>query len=156
MSLLDYGKLGFAIVLLWAAIACCSEIDSSYCLDHGFSSRLTCNHCDELHQFKLNDLSDSCKQCCHSESDAETVNKQVYPYARLIICECKFGRYPQIEAFIKSSRPKKFPGLEIRYAAGANPVIKLLNENREVQETLGIEKWTTDTLEEFLMERLKH
>lgn len=38
---------------------------------------------------------------------------------------------------------------------GADPVIRLLDENRAVREELGIDKWTTDTVEQFLNERLK-
>lgn len=60
-----------------------------------------------------------------------------------------------ISAFVKSDRPNQFPGLEIKYVRGADPEIHLLDENRNVVETLGIEKWNTDSLEGFLQERLK-
>ena len=58
-------------------------------------------------------------------------------------------------AFVKSDRPAQFPGLEVKYARGADPVLKLLNEDKEVVETLSIEKWNTDSVEEFLSERLR-
>jgi len=64
------------------------------------------------------------------------------------------GRFPQIQAFIKSERPKQFPNLEIKYKRGADPALKFLNNQGQVQETLSIEKWNTDTVEEFLQERL--
>ncbi len=38
--------------------------------------------------------------------------------------------------FVKSDRPKIFPGLEVRYKKGANPTLKLLDETRTVQDTL--------------------
>ena len=57
-------------------------------------------------------------------------------------------------AFVKSGRLSAFPGLKIRYARGADPVIKLLDENREVQETLGVDKWNTDSVEEFFQMHL--
>lgn len=60
-----------------------------------------------------------------------------------------------MQAFAKSDLPKSFPGLEIKYAAGSDPIIKLLDENREVQETLSIDKWNTDAIVEFLTERLQ-
>jgi len=33
---------------------------------------------------------------------------------------------------------------------GADPIIKLLDEDEEVAETLAIDKWNTDSVEEFL------
>lgn len=65
------------------------------------------------------------------------------------------GRYPQVQAFVKSAKPDQFPGLEIKYARGADPIIKLLDENRFVQEELGIEKWNTDSVEAFFHAKLK-
>jgi len=60
-----------------------------------------------------------------------------------------------VQAFVKSDLPKGFPGLEIKYAAGADPIIKLLDDSREVMETLSIDKWNTDAVVEFLTERLQ-
>lgn len=65
------------------------------------------------------------------------------------------GRYPQVQAFVKSDLPSKFPGLEVVYQRGADPIIELLNENHDVVETLSIDKWNTDSVEEFFNERLK-
>ena len=60
-----------------------------------------------------------------------------------------------VSAFVKSDRPKQFPGLNVKYVRGANPVIKLLDDNRRTVETLSIDKWNTDTVEDFLSERLR-
>ena len=43
----------------------------------------------------------------------------------------------------------------MKYVRGADPEIHLMDDNRNVVETLGIEKWNTDSLEGFLHERLK-
>ena len=49
------------------------------------------------------------------------------------------GAYPQVQAFIKSdSRPARYPGLTIKYVRGADPIIKLLDEDESVAETLAI------------------
>jgi hypothetical protein len=66
------------------------------------------------------------------------------------------GRYPQVQAFIKGDLIKRFPNLEVRYSRGSDPFIKLLNENRDTIETLGIEKWDTDAITEFFNERLEN
>ena len=60
-----------------------------------------------------------------------------------------------LPAFVKSDRPHQFPGLEINYVRGMDPTIKLINENREVVEVLGIDKWNTDSIEDFFRERLR-
>lgn len=63
---------------------------------------------------------------------------------------CPTGAYPQVQAFIKSERTKRYPGLTIKYVRGADPIIKLLDEEEDVVETLAIDKWNTDSVEEFL------
>lgn len=40
--------------------------------------------------------------------------------------------------------------MKIKYVRGADPIIKLLDENNEVKEELAIDKWNTDSVEEFL------
>ena len=59
-------------------------------------------------------------------------------------------------AFAKGDKPGQFPGLSIKYVRGADPVIKLMDEDRIVQQTFGIEKWDTDTIEAFLQSRLRN
>jgi len=56
---------------------------------------------------------------------------------------------------VKGDRPAKFPGLDIKYLRGADPVIKLMDQDHNVQQTLGIDKWDTDTIEAFLQSRLR-
>jgi len=60
-----------------------------------------------------------------------------------------------VVAFVKGDYPNRFPGLEVRYMRGSDPFIKLMNDQREVMETLSIDKWDTDTIVEFLSERLE-
>lgn len=62
------------------------------------------------------DCRDHCKECCQKDTTAPTLKK--YPRAVLEVCTCKFGAYPQIQAFIKSDRPSKFPNLQIKYVRG--------------------------------------
>lgn len=55
-----------------------------------------------------------------------------------------------MQAFVKSDRPAAFPNLTIKYVRGADPIIKLLDNDDDVMETLAIDKWNTDSVEEFL------
>jgi len=55
-----------------------------------------------------------------------------------------------VAAFIKSELPQRYPGLKVKYVRGADPILKLLDEDDDVVETLAIDKWNTDSVEEFL------
>lgn len=96
---------------------------------------------------------DHCKECCQKD-DVHSATKK-YPKAVLEVCTCKFGVYPQIQAFIKSDRPAKFPNLQIKYLRGIDPIVKMLDHKGEVKEVLAISKWNTDTVEEFFMTHLE-
>lgn len=99
-------------------------------------------------------FSKSCRECCNKDEGSESTSKK-YARARLEVCTCKFGAYPQIQAFIKSDRPLKFPNLTIRYVRGLDPIIKLMDKDSNILETLAIDKWDTDTVEEFLKTHLE-
>lgn len=49
---------------------------------------------------------------------------------------------------------RQFPNLEIKYERGADPEIRLLDESKQVVESLGIDNWNTDSVEEFFREHL--
>lgn len=97
--------------------------------------------------------SDQCRECCQKDDVVSTSRR--YPKAVLEVCTCKFGAYPQIQAFVKSDRPAKFPNLTIKYLRGLDPIVKLLNEDGDVVEVLSITKWNTDTVEEFFETHLE-
>ncbi|EEB11766.1 15 kDa selenoprotein precursor, putative [Pediculus humanus corporis] len=126
-----------------------AEFRSDDCAHLGYNkANLLCSTCDQLTEFKLDTLKETCYECCNKDDVQENIKK--YAKARLEVCTCKFGAYPQIEAFIKSDRPTKFPNLTIRYVRGLDPIIKLMDKEGNVVETLAIDKWNTDSVEEFL------
>ena len=67
-----------------------------------------------------------------------------------------FAFHFRILAFIRGDFPKKYNNLKIKYVRGVTPQLKLLDENHKVLDDLNIQKWDTDTLEEFLHERLQN
>ncbi|XP_072393513.1 selenoprotein F [Diabrotica undecimpunctata] len=130
-----------------------SEFSAEDCWALGFhKANLLCSSCDQLVKFQLDELVNHCKECCHP--DEVNSSKKVYYKAVLEVCTCKFGAYPQIQAFIKSDRPDKFPNLQIKYLRGLDPIIKLYDKDGHLQETVAIEKWNTDSVEEFLTTHL--
>ncbi|XP_047546100.1 selenoprotein F [Vanessa atalanta] len=144
-------KIAVAIVILTVYLADISLADFSTedCASLGFiKANLLCSSCDQLKDFSLDQLVEHCKQCCHN--DDSTPNEKKYARAILEVCTCKFPAYPQIQAFVKSDRPAKFPNLQIKYLRGLDPIIKLLDKDGIVRDTVAIEKWNTDSVEEFL------
>ncbi|KAI1289182.1 Selenoprotein F [Halotydeus destructor] len=139
-------------ILCQIAVVVAEEVSTEECLAVGFKKdNLKCSRCKELSEFDLAELKDSCDKCCQPDSGSESVKK--YKKATLEVCNCNLGHFPQIQAFVKSDRPKKFPKLSVRYVGGTLPVIKLLTEDGEIEE-MSVQKWDTVTVEEFLKEHL--
>lgn len=127
-----------------------STSSSEQCAAWGFDpSELLCSTCDDMSRFQLGSaLIRECQSCCHN--DGRKFESVKYPKAILEVCGWRLGAYPQVQAFIKSERTSRYPGLTIKYVRGADPTIKLLDEEEDVVETLAIDKWNTDSVEEFL------
>uniref|UniRef100_A0A671LKJ2 Selenoprotein F n=2 Tax=Sinocyclocheilus TaxID=75365 RepID=A0A671LKJ2_9TELE len=130
-----------------------AELSSEACREMGFSSNLLCSSCDLLGQFSLGQLDLPCRQCCQEEAQLES--RMLYPGAILEVCGCKLGRFPQVQAFVRSDKPKMFRGLQIKYVRGSDPVLKLLDDYGNIADELSILKWNTDSVEEFLSEKLE-
>ncbi|XP_068916836.1 selenoprotein F [Tenebrio molitor] len=142
-------KVVYTVCVLFFVERCVAEFTTEDCWALGFNkANLLCSSCDQLTKFNLDVIKDHCKECCHQ--DETTVTEKKYARAVLEVCTCKFGAYPQIQAFIKSHRPLQFPNLQIKYVRGLDPIIKLYDKDGTLQETVAIEKWNTDSVEEFL------
>ncbi|XP_075159786.1 selenoprotein F isoform X2 [Haematobia irritans] len=130
------------------------EFTAQDCRELGFiKGQLMCSSCEKLDDFSLEALKAHCRECCTLD---QTPAAYRYPKAILEVCTCKFRAYPQIQAFIKSGRPAKFPNLTIKYVRGLDPIVKLLDKDGQVKETLSITKWNTDTVEEFFETHLNN
>lgn len=139
----------FAFLTLLSVVRGKGELSTEDCASLGFiKANLVCSACDQLKDFNLELLVEHCQQCCHKDESAPKEKK--YARAILEVCTCKFPAYPQIQAFVKSDRPAKFPNLQIKYVRGLDPIIKLLDKDGIVKDTVAIEKWNTDSVEEFL------
>jgi len=62
------------------------------------------------------------------------------------------GRFPQIKAFL-DSKLKDFPKLRISYVRGADPILKMVTNTGET-ESVPISAWNTDTLNDYLVQKL--
>lgn len=59
-----------------------------------------------------------------------------------------------MKEFIKGGGAARFSSLRVKYVKGAAPVLKLLDGTDTIQDSLSLDKWDTDTIAEFLREKL--
>ncbi|NXK07170.1 SEP15 protein, partial [Herpetotheres cachinnans] len=131
-----------------------AQLSSEACRELGFSSNLLCSSCNLLGQFNLNQLDPFCRQCCQEEAQLET-RKVGFGLYFMQVEESDYLSFLQTIAFVRSDKPKLFRGLQIKYVRGSDPVLKLLDDSGNIAEELSILKWNTDSVEEFLSEKLE-
>jgi len=151
-NLLQVSILSIVYLLSLSVSITHGKLSQDECSKLGYTDDLVCSSCTKLKQFDLTEMQDSCDECCEKDEEEEGVKK--FFGAILEVCQWKLGRYPQVQAFIKSDKAKAFSNLKIQYKRGMDPTVKLLDENKSVQETLSVEKWDTDNIEEFFREKL--
>ncbi|KAG7277381.1 hypothetical protein CRUP_033336 [Coryphaenoides rupestris] len=160
-----------------------TELSSEACRELGFSSNLLCSSCDLLGEFGLSQIQPVCRQCCQQEAQLEArkarVDLNALPRGHLGSVWMKIGEVPPSPScgnptqnttptptttgttnlsmlpFVRSDKPKMFRGLQIKYVRGSDPVLKLLDDAGNMAEELSILKWNTDSVEEFLSEKLE-
>ncbi|XP_071871416.1 selenoprotein F [Bombus fervidus] len=143
----------FSFILMMNIVS--SEFSADDCKSLGFNkANLLCSTCEEFNKHGLTEILSNCKECCLKDDDYDASGLKKYPRAVLEVCTCKFGTYPQIQAFIKSDRPSKYKNLQIKYVRGLDPIIKLLDADNKVEDILDIHKWDTDSVDEFLATHL--
>ena len=62
-----YGRSIVGLFLVCAAFAPCVALDSSACMELGYTSGLMCSSCRELREFNLQSLEGECNQCCQPD-----------------------------------------------------------------------------------------
>ncbi|XP_018342322.1 PREDICTED: 15 kDa selenoprotein [Trachymyrmex septentrionalis] len=152
MNHLLHTVLFLFIITMDIAVA---EFSADDCKMLGFNkANVLCSTCKHFAESDLEKIYTTCKECCLKDNDYELSGSKRYPKAILEVCTCKFGQYPQIQAFIKSDRPKKYKNLNIKYVRGLDPIIKLYDAENKIEDVLDIHKWDTDSVDEFLSTHL--
>ncbi|EDQ90618.1 uncharacterized protein MONBRDRAFT_18443 [Monosiga brevicollis MX1] len=124
------------------------------CSEAGFTEGLVCSSCQLLPKFELEVLSEACSACCQDDGMTQgQVTK--YPRAILEMCNCKLRAFPQIAPFVDGERKSMFKNLKHVHKHLAPPRLQLFNADGEMAEELNIESWDTDTITEFLEDRLE-
>eukprot|EP00045_Choanoeca_perplexa_P022449 m.9591 g.9591 ORF g.9591 m.9591 type:complete len:150 (-) comp9455_c0_seq1:52-501(-) len=132
-----------------------ANIDVDACSRAGFTEGLACSSCKLLPEFGLEALQEDCDNCCEDDTLGQNKNVPRYPKAVLEMCDCKLRAFPQIEPFIKGRMKGHFKNLKTKHIQAAAPRLKMMNDKGVVMERLNIESWDTDTVTEYLNERLE-
>ena len=77
---------GFFFSVIWTILIDFAKAKWSpeKCSDVGYSSNLLCVSCDDLSQFNLSSLEESCRSCCEAGKDENTFR---YAKATLKVCQ---------------------------------------------------------------------
>ncbi|KAK9915637.1 hypothetical protein WJX75_001843 [Coccomyxa subellipsoidea] len=132
-------------------VSAASNIESETdCASLGFTGLQPCSACDTLRSY-LGDheLVDDCQRCCTPESD---LGSGKFLSAVLEVCKHRLREFPTVEHFV-NDKAEDFDSLEVRYRFGSSPRLILNGENGK-KETLRIDKWKTELIEEFLRDKL--
>jgi len=125
---------------------------ASDCRQLGFSETLLCSSCSDLSQFVTDgDLIKECKSCCSDETEN---TEQTFVSAQLVVCRCAhhINSFPHIFEFIDKNS-QDYPKLTVVNERGSPPLLRL-KDNTGALDTLNIEGWKTEHLEQFLKEKL--
>ncbi|KAJ6655835.1 hypothetical protein lerEdw1_004699 [Lerista edwardsae] len=125
-----------------------AELSSEACREMGFSSNLLCSSCDLLSQFSLSQLDPFCRKCCQEEAQSET--RKVTRQAGVTVKKRVWEQSMKLQK-TQHTHTTENSG----YVRGSDPVLKLLDDGGNIAEELSILKWNTDSVEEFLSEKLE-
>ncbi|KAL3988260.1 glycerol-3-phosphate O-acyltransferase 1/2 [Sarotherodon galilaeus] len=124
-----------------------ADLSSEACRELGFSSNLLCSSCDLLGEFSLAKLQPNCRQCCQQEAQMDG-RKTTWVQQHFS------SSGSTLEPSSRCVDENWGGSLKSKYVRGSDPVLKLLDDNGNIAEELSILKWNTDSVEEFLSEKL--
>ncbi|EKX38781.1 hypothetical protein GUITHDRAFT_115110 [Guillardia theta CCMP2712] len=124
-----------SLALLLATSGVLAEKNAS-CRELGFTETLVCSKCTRLEEsIKDTDLVSECRSCCSEDVDDAS------------------AAFPDVVTFI-DEKAKQFPKVSVRYQRGAPPTLYLKDEKGGEIDKIRIDSWNTDTIVEFMKERL--
>ncbi|KAJ7538399.1 hypothetical protein O6H91_11G046300 [Diphasiastrum complanatum] len=142
------------LLLCGLASVIVAKSDSSVsCEDLGFTGLALCSDCDALAEIvKDAELESDCRKCCAQELQ-DSISK-TYSGAILEVCMRKLVFYRNVEAFIEKSLAQ-FPLVDVNYRFGSSPKLIMKDERGNEKESIRIDNWKTEHIEQFLKEKVR-
>jgi len=127
-----------------------------HCEKLGFrKENLLCSSCQKLDEYvKDQALYHECLECCTADLDDDQQEPQRFHSATLVLCKCILPHSPHLESFV-TKEAANFANLQLQWVNGMQPVLELKNEDSRVVQSIGIAKWKTEHIVEFLNEKLR-
>eukprot|EP00899_Mesostigma_viride_P026646 jgi/Mesvir1/7166/Mv02526-RA.1 len=156
MRMLSSVTLVSCTVTIVALMLCHSSMaDTIDCPSLGFSGMSRCSDCVLLSEYVQDEeLVADCNKCCIKTN--EDTGKERYRKATLEVCSFRLGAYRSVEEFVKK-KAANFPNLVVRYKDFAMPKLiftKPVAGQTKSTESIRIDQWKTEHIEEYLQERL--
>eukprot|EP00995_Heteronema_vittatum_P009123 NODE_4414_length_582_cov_215.707317_g3200_i0.p2 GENE.NODE_4414_length_582_cov_215.707317_g3200_i0~~NODE_4414_length_582_cov_215.707317_g3200_i0.p2 ORF type:complete len:174 (-),score=51.24 NODE_4414_length_582_cov_215.707317_g3200_i0:61-531(-) len=143
--------LALAVTALLPGVSTGSSVQQPDCPQLGFTDALRCSSCEQLLKVvKDEELYNDCKSCCTDD----VVTATTYSAVELIICRCKLHAFPHIQTFI-NKKAKAYTGLKVTLTNDGQYPKMLMTSTEGSAQTIPIDRWKTETLEEFLRSNLK-
>ncbi|CAN0901530.1 Selenoprotein F [Linum grandiflorum] len=130
------------------------QLSSRECEDLGFTGLALCSDCHALSEYVKNEeLVSDCLKCCNEDSDDST-SKITYSGAVVEVCMRKLVFYPEIVGFIEEDRDQ-FPNVKVQYSFNSPPKLIMLDDEGQPKETIRIDNWKREHIQQFLREKVK-
>ncbi|KAH7425378.1 hypothetical protein KP509_11G051100 [Ceratopteris richardii] len=124
------------------------------CEDLGFTGLALCSDCDALAEFvKDEELVSDCRRCCAQEQE-DSISKVSYSGAILEVCMRKLVFYPNVQSFIEDDL-EKYTNIKVQYRFGSPPKLIMLDEDGNDKESLRIDNWKKEHIEQFIKQKVK-
>lgn len=147
------GGPGAALLLLGCLVACCHAAETEECRSLGFTGLQLCSDCDIMATYvKDEGLVADCQQCCVRGKEGGDTKFS----AAVLEADLNHIRaFPHIDGFVKTHASRYHPGLRIRDRYGTVlPRLILSPEGGGAKQTIQIEGWKTEHVEDFLDQKL--
>ncbi|KAF0920494.1 hypothetical protein E2562_035387 [Oryza meyeriana var. granulata] len=151
-----YVAAAVALVLMCCSGLCLGveRLGVRECEELGFTGLALCSDCNALAEFvKDQELVDDCHKCCTEDSD-DSISKLTFSGAIIEVCMRKLVFYPEVVGFIEEDKDD-FPYVEARYVYGSPPKLIMLDDKGDQKETIRIDNWKREHIQQFLKEKVK-
>lgn len=140
-------------MILCNLVACSYTAETPECRSMGFTGFQLCSDCDTMANYvKDKGLVADCHQCCvRGKEGGDTKFSAAVLEADLN----QIRAFPHIDGFVKHKAHRYLPRLRIRdHYMAVMPRLVLTPEGGGAKQTVNIEGWKTENVEEFLDEKL--
>lgn len=144
---------GIMLITLASLALVVGAAETEECRSLGFTGLQLCSDCEIMASYvKDEGLKADCLSCCARGKEGRNTK---FSAAVLEVNLKQIGAFPHIDGFVKNKAERFHPGLRLRdYYGAVFPRLILTPEGGGPKQTIQIEGWKTEHVEEFLDDKL--